>query len=147
MANPKTGKGFLAAQSLDFQINSYQDYLVIRYADVLLMLSELKEDVSYLNEVRARVFLTPLTAYSVEALRNERRWELAFEGIRYWDLLRYGQTYAASKLATTVTVNDGGVNETKSITADKFLTTKGLSQIPQTQIDMSGDVLHQNRGW
>lgn len=147
MANPYNGKGFLAAQSLDFQLNPYQDYIVIRYADVLLMLSELKDDVRYMNEVRARAFLTPVATYSVEALRSERRWELAFEGIRYWDLLRYGQTYAAGKLATTVTVKNGDVNATKTILADKFLATKGLSQIPQTQIDMSGGVLDQNAGW
>lgn len=147
LANPQTGKGFLAAQSLDFQINPYQDYIVIRYADVLLMLSELKADKTYMNEVRARVGLAPVATYTVEALRNERRFELAFEGIRYWDLLRYGQDYAAGKLATTLTVNNGGVNETKTISADKFRATKGLSQIPQSQIDMSGGVLQQNDGW
>ena len=28
-------------------------------------------------------------AYSLEAIKQERRWELAFESIRWWDILRW----------------------------------------------------------
>ena len=60
----------------------------IRFADVLLMQSELKQDATGLNKVRARSHLAPV-AYSLEAIKQERRWELAFESIRWWDILRW----------------------------------------------------------
>lgn len=58
-----------------------------------------------INQVRGRadVKMPPITETNSdklrELLRNERRVELAFEGIRYWDLLRW-------KLAETVLVGE-----------------------------------------
>ena len=39
---------------------------------------------------------------------NERMLEFAFEGQRYWDLLRQGVEYAASQIATNTSVTSGG---------------------------------------
>ena len=138
-----------ASQGLDFQINQYTDFVVIRYADVLLMLSELTEDAKYMNEVRDRVDL-PAIPYSVTALRAERKHELSFEGIRYWDLLRYDYTldYAANAVTFSGTVTNGaGKTATKTIDGTKLKTCKGLSQIPNNQITLSNGVLKQNDGW
>ena len=70
---------------------------VFRYADVLLMLAEALleqgnagEGLTYLNEVRARAGLEGLAALTEEALRQERRVELAFENHRWFDLVRWG---------------------------------------------------------
>jgi hypothetical protein len=137
------------AQELQFQINQYTDFVVIRYADVLLMLSELTKDASYMNEVRSRVGLAAVT-YSEEALRKERKHELAFEGIRYWDLLRYDHTldYAANAVTYSGTVKYGKTRtETKTISGAKLKACKGLSQIPNNQITLSNGVLVQNEGW
>ena len=83
-----------------------QDFIVIRYADVLLMraealveLNQLTEVYSLVNQVRQRVSMP--TVQSVEGasltqaelrdvVRHERRVELAFEGLRYFDLKRWG---------------------------------------------------------
>ncbi len=73
---------------------------VIRYADVLLMLAEAINEVSgptgdafgYLNAIRVRAGLNPLTGLSKDAFRtavlHERRIELAFENHRWLDLKR-----------------------------------------------------------
>lgn len=72
---------------------------VIRYADVLLMLAEAINEVSgpgdayqYLNPVRERAGLEPLSGLSQEAFQEavmkERRVELAFENHRWFDLKR-----------------------------------------------------------
>ena len=72
---------------------------VIRYADVLLMLAEAINEVSgpgdayqYLNAVRERAGLEPLSGLSQEAFQEavmkERRVELAFENHRWFDLKR-----------------------------------------------------------
>jgi starch-binding outer membrane protein, SusD/RagB family len=147
-------KNIYASQSLDFQINEYQDFTVIRYSDVLLMLTELTEDVKYLNEVRDRVGLTARSSYDVEQLRAERAHEFAFEGIRYWDLLRYDHTldYAANAInlsAGQSKVQNGGGTALvdKIIDGQRVKNCSGLSQIPNTQIDLSNNVLVQNIGW
>lgn len=139
------------AQSLDFQWNQYTDFIVVRYADVLLMLSELSKDVKYINEVRARVNLEPIAAYSEDVLRKERKHEFAFEGIRFWDLLRYDANldYAANAISFSGTVINGGgdTGSSKVIDGSFLKTCKGLSQIPNKQITLSNGVLKQNTGW
>ncbi|MDQ6479418.1 RagB/SusD family nutrient uptake outer membrane protein [Dyadobacter sp. LHD-138] len=79
---------------------SEQHMVKIRYADLLLMYAEamfengLGDDpraLKALNDVRARqgVGMPPKSALTREIIRNERRVELAFEGLRYNDLIRW----------------------------------------------------------
>jgi hypothetical protein len=74
--------------------------MVLRYADVLLLLSEATGDAAYLNQVRARVGLAafgsagyPSAQYPTLALaiEHERRVELALEFHRFFDLKRTGR--------------------------------------------------------
>jgi len=141
----------------DFQISNHQDYVIMRYADVLLMAAELgsANAQNHFDAVRKRAFtsngqLSP--AYSSlpvnkENIMQERRLEFAFESINYWDLLRQGVDYAAQKLAREITVYSGGTQEVITINADRVRATKGLSQIPYNQITLSNGVLKQNAGW
>lgn len=90
-----------------------EDVHVIRYAEVLLNLAEalarqggaanLDEAVTYLNQVRERAGLAPYDraagdlptqAAVIDAIVFERRLELAFEGDRWFDLVRRGQAVA-----------------------------------------------------
>ena len=73
----------------------------IRYADVLLMYAEaclIAGDAgtakTYINRVRSRVGLTGVPTADETALRHERRCELAMEGHRWFDLVRWGGTKA-----------------------------------------------------
>lgn len=103
--------------------NSPDNYYVLRYADVLLMYAEAANEqagpsadaLAKLNLVRQRAGLTALTASSPQAaskqtLRNEidrqRRLELAFEGERWFDLLRYARHNQAEAGAHAVTALD-----------------------------------------
>lgn len=132
----------------DYQLNNTQDLVIIRFADVLLMASELKHDAAPLNRVRERIGLDPVS-YSDEALRNERHWELAFEGIRYYDLLRWHIAGEALQSQNGIKVMNNLV-ETRMDMDDisqRVEITKGLMPIPQTQIDLSGGILVQNPGW
>lgn len=135
----------------DFQINQYQDYVVMRYADVLLMAAELGSPnaQSYFDQVRQRAYQANFSSTNVsqENIMNERYLEFALEGIRYWDLLRQGVGTAASTIAETTELLSGGVPDTKIITSEKIQETKGLQQIPNTQITLSNNVLQQNAGW
>ena len=132
----------------DYQLNNTQDLVIIRFADVLLMAAELKQDAGPLNRVRARVGLEPVS-YSDEALRNERHWELAFEGLRYYDLLRWGIAGEVLSLQNGVKVLDN-MMETRMDMGDiaqRLEVTKGLMPLPKTQIDLSAGALEQNPGW
>lgn len=135
----------------DFQINQFQDYVVLRYADVLLMAAELGSGnaQAYFDQVRQRALKDNFVSLSVnqDNIMNERHLEFALEGVRYWDLLRQGVDVAASTIAETTELLSGGVSETKTIKAENIQATKGLQQIPNTQITLSDNVLKQNAGW
>ncbi len=135
----------------NFMISQYQDFFAIRYADVLLMAAELgsADALTYLNLVHERSCPDALTEVSKDVIFEERKWEFAFEGIRFWDLLRYDNTlqYAADAVSYTGTVLNGGVEVTKTIDGENLKTTRGLFQIPNNQITLSNGVLTQNEGW
>ncbi|MBS2099371.1 RagB/SusD family nutrient uptake outer membrane protein [Carboxylicivirga linearis] len=132
----------------NFMIGQFQDYVVMRYADVLLMAAELgsANADNYLNQVRSRAGLTAVSATQSNIMR-ERRYEFAFEGIRYWDLLRQGVNTAADVISIDTKVQNGGVETSKVILESKIVECKGLQQIPQYQITRSSGVLTQNAGW
>ena len=148
-----TGTLLVELNNGDMQIDNYFDYLVIRFSDVLLMGAELYLDDNnstaqmYFDMVRDRAFLDDLHRVTVskDAIMEERRWELALEGHRYWDLLRYDGiagnfAYAKSKLDSP--------QEPYMFSEIVFRTiTQGLFQIPRTQIDLSQGFLKQNPGW
>lgn len=133
----------------DFQTQNHQDWVIMRYADVLLMAAELGSinAQSYLDQVRKRAGLNSVTA-TKENILKERKYEFAFEAINYWDLLRQGVEYAANQIATTgVSVKSGGIDDVVTIQAQNIIQKKGLCQIPQNQITLSAGVLKQNAGW
>ncbi len=148
LANPSGSDVAESAGGVSFMLSQYQDYVVIRYADVLLMAAELGSTnaQSYFDLVRARAGLTSKTA-TIENILDERRFEFAFEGIRYWDLLRQGIDVASSKIEINTTVLNGGVSTDKIISASNLVAKKGLQMIPQQQITRSGGTLTQNAGW
>ena len=135
----------------DFMIGQFQDYFSIRYADVLLMAAELGSSnaLDYVNQVHTRAGLDPLTSVDKDIIFEERKYEFAFEGLRYWDLLRYDNTldYAANVVSYTGTLTTNNVEFVKTIDGSNLKLTKGLFQIPYNQITLSNGVLIQNAGW
>ena len=106
-----------------------------------------------MNAVRARVGL-PDKAYSVDALRMERKHELAFEGIRYNDMRRYGKAYCLAALKTQlgqpirnaggnwITMKDQGAGYEA-----RYNATWGFRPFPASEVLLSAGVLKQNDGW
>lgn len=132
--------------------NSYnQDLILIRFADVYLMHAELKQDPTGINKVRTRAGLPPIGSYSLEALKQERRFELCFEGQRYYDLMRWGDAPEALSKQEGQSIQNAGVDVTMRTFGDgykaRYLATGGFWPIPNTQIVLSEGVLTQNPGW
>lgn len=88
----------------DFQGGSIHPLNLIRLSDVLLMHSELTGTTMGINQVRQRAGLEPIKNYSLLDLQQERRWELAFEGVRWNDMRRWGDEYCKRALDRQVNV-------------------------------------------
>ena len=133
------------------QLGLTQSLIIIRFADVLLMHSELTETSSGLNKVRKRANLPDVT-YSLEALKKERRYELCFEALRWNDLRRWGDVaeIVSNQTGQPIT-NRGNADTYKFDSSYDFMTrynaTKGFWKIPESQVTLSDGVLEQNEGW
>lgn len=133
----------------NYQLGNIHDLILLRYADLLLMQSELNENVSGINRVRERAGLTPITAYSLQALQNERRWELACEGIRWNDIRRWHIAAAALEKQTDTNIYIAGT-PTKNTAhnggyAARYNATAGFAKMPETQVALG--LVQQNPGW
>ncbi len=145
------------------QGDHFEDYYLMRYADVLLMMSELTGDVQYMNQVQARAGVPLTTAYSLKALQNERRWEFALEGLRFNDMRRWSgkdnhseTSYAALALQAQKgkqIVCLGQKSAKRSLDhmtsswAKRYKDTKGFLPKPQAQITLMSGKMEQNDGW
>ena len=134
----------------DYQIGLNQDIVLLRLADVYLMYAELTEDATYMNKVRERAGL-PDKPYTLENLQNERRWELAFEGVRWNDIRRW---HIAEQVLGTQNNQPCYFKATPTKTKEfdggwvaRYQETKGFYPIPESQINLSDGVLTQNDGW
>jgi hypothetical protein len=124
---------------------------ILRYADVVLMYAEAANEVggantasavAALNTVRARArgtnpavlpdIVSTDQAVVREAIRHERRVELAMEHDRFFDIVRWGISQSA--------LNNAGKPNFQA-------SRDNLLPIPQAQIDLSKNVLTQNPGY
>lgn len=150
----------------NMQTNQDQNWILIRYADVLLMAAELgsANAMQYFNQVRDRAYgagvYNVAAAPTREQIWNERRAEFMGEGIRYFDLRRQGMdAFVAAQMGqanangqvsgTPVTVYNNKVATTISDTyvENNIRSKRGFFQIPYSQITLSGNVYKQNAGW
>lgn len=121
--------------------DSKANWKVIRYGDVLLMLAEAlnennktSEAVDYLNMIRSRanvpIYNTLTQQQARDTIALERRRELSFEGVRWFDLVRKGIAFEA----------------TSSLGMKDYMT---LFPIPLTEVQIVNDpsIFSQNPGW
>ena len=123
----------------------------LRLADILLLkaealaaLGQTAQAATFVNQVRARVGLTPIaTSLSQEqmkeAILKERRLELAFEGFRWFDLVRNDK--AISTMNTLNTRDSGRLTQTYPFTDNTL-----RYPVPQTEIEKNAK-LTQNTGY
>jgi hypothetical protein len=136
---------------------SENDWIVLRYADVVLMHAEIMaQDGNFasahndVNKIRTRAGVAPVAAFAsptaaLDAVYKERRLEFAFENQRWFDLLRMNTSYgdpdiAINILKTSVFATDWAVlyslyNPIVPPTQNYFTTGRLLLPIPQQEID------------
>ncbi len=143
------------------QGDHFEDFYLMRYADVLLMAAELSGKASYLNEVQRRAGV-PETPYSLKQLQDERRWEFAFEGLRFNDMRRWSgigggeSCYAAKALQAQSgkqivclgdKANKRSMAHMTCSWSKRYADTDGFLAKPQSQITLMNGKLVQNAGW
>lgn len=155
-SNSGTGynvRKFLVAKNSGAQTAFANDPLnavVLRWADVLLMEAEALNETGQtaaaqapLNAVRARAGLPPVTGLSQAAFRarvlNERRMELAFEGERWFDLVRTGTAIPFLKSL-------GSPNDQYGVGRGNIAEKNLLFPIPQAERDNNPN-MDQNPGY
>lgn len=126
----------------DYQLWHAEDFIFMRYADVLLMHSEITGTATGINAVRERAGL-PAIGYTLDALKEERLHEFSFEGLRWFDLVRWGDVDTAFNASLNVR-NSGTPANYK---ANYRTETKGLVPIPETEVRLSNGIYEQNPGW
>lgn len=142
---PLCGKYLSNANPLD----AGNDWPLLRYADVLLMFGEAENELNgptqialdYINYTRNRAGLASLTTADITsaeeyrlAMERERRYELAFENHRWFDLLRTGRALDV--------MNAQGADQGFTVPSYRL-----LYPIPQREIDVSNGLLKQNPGY
>ena len=129
------------------------NWVVLRYADVLLMYAEAVNEggaasgmtkEAALNAVRARAGIPTVGTLSQavfrDTLRLERRREFVFEGQRWFDLQRYGTLDAAIRAKTAeVAALFPGETTPHGVPSNLF-------PIPRSELDINTK-LTQNSGW
>ena len=126
-------------------LEMWTNIIMMRYADVLLMYAEAK---AYLNEmdaavwnetikpIRQRAGLSgtdfPSSGDYTQIVRDERRVELALEGLRYFDLIRW-INYKDSKSQGVIDLLNGAVYGAKEL--------NGGRQIDEFKFNSSRDIL------
>ena len=133
---------FSAKDVNDMDIN----FTALRYADVLLMYAEVLNETgktteahTYINMVRKRAGLAPLSnlvkADFAVALEKERRVEFLYEGQRWFDLVRTGRAKAV--------LNKYFTDNKLSFSVEDY---EFLMPIPQRELDIDSK-LKQNPGY
>lgn len=141
-------KAWVPAHS-GLQDNGPGNIRILRYADVLLLAAEAKNELNksaealpLLNQVRARArggnpfILKDITVVDKSQLREliykERRVELAMEQHRWFDLVRWGRAAEAMAAAGKTSFTTG---------------KHELLPIPQTEVDLTSGKIAQNKGY
>lgn len=135
------------------------NYMILRYADILLMYAEAKNELGELTEnvwnktirpIRARGGFTmgsaldyPGNDYNLllEHIRYERRIEFAGEGYYYNDLRRW--MIAENELPETIRKFDGTPIITRTFNRNRDY----LWSVPSSQIELAPTLLPNNPGW
>lgn len=150
-------------QNEGYHVLGATNFRLIRYADVLLMAAEAHNRAAdndalargYVNQVRARVNLPALPASLsgdnlFEAIKLERRLELAFENARFRDLVRWGDAATVLKDSgkkTSLGTYANGVEQFFENPSAGFKANKNeLMPFPETEITVNPNI-KQNQGY
>jgi tetratricopeptide (TPR) repeat protein len=136
-------------------VDSDNDWIVTRYADVLLMYAEALNEsgnvtlaIDYLNMIRKRANLIERTIVDIPdqaafrlAVEKERRVELGFEGHRWFDLLR---TERAQTVMNAYFIKENVKRNGTFVVLQNYML---VFPIPTAQVNINPEKIPQNTGY
>ena len=138
------------------------NFRFMRYAEVLLSAAEANfqsgntgKALQYVNEVRTRAKVTPLTSIDLAKIKLERQVELCMEGQRYLDLVRWGDAYDVLKdqgkniEMLDIDANGNWILVPDAASSPSYGFKKGVNELlpyPKEEIDQNPNII-QNPGY
>lgn len=138
-----------------FQALQYINLRVMRYAEVLLLAAEAQvmsggnRADEYVNAVRSRAHLQPLSGVTLEDIKAEKRLELCFECVRFQDLVRWGDAprCLGERGKYVPAFSAKGIEEKAyENAAYGFRDKHNLLPIPRKETELNRN-MKQNTGW
>ena len=144
-----SGTGSLNKWPINFPILRYED-MILLYAELLVEDNQISQAMSYVNKIRSRAGIelvpsSPSAADAMKYIKRERKLELYLEGVRWFDMVRYGEwkdltiaKYDAYKTngAYRTNVNVGNVKDGRY-----------LLPIPKAEMSAVPGLYVQNKDW
>ena len=144
-----SGTGSLNKWPINFPILRYED-MILLYAELLVEDNQISQAMSYVNKIRSRAGIelvpsSPSAADAMNYIKRERKLELYLEGVRWFDMVRYGEwkdltiaKYDAYKTngAYRTNVNVGNVKDGRY-----------LLPIPKAEMSAVPGPYVQNKDW
>jgi hypothetical protein len=157
--------GWAPGSAMNIQYMSVRDAMLL-YAECLANDNDLNGAMSLVNKVRARAALpvniikysdgTPAANYKVstypsshaaftdkatciKAIRMERKLELAMEGQRWFDLVRWGGDYMSSEIAAYLNYEQDFIPNGKFKNLSPLSAAKTMFPLPLTQVETMGN--------
>jgi hypothetical protein len=149
--------------SMTQALQAENDWIVLRYADILLLYAEvLAQDGNHgsahnpVNEIRARAGIAPAEPFAskeeaLDSVYAERRLELAFENQRWFDLLRMAKSYNDPDKPVKIMKEHVFITDWEVLYAKYnpilppeerfFVRDRLLLPIPQTEIDTNNEMV------
>lgn len=143
------------------------NFPIIRYSDVLLMAAEAEVQLGILGQswdktladqcmhlVRSRAKINDITesdpALYLSLIKNERAMELCFEGLRRWDLIRWGDYLSAMNEIKTVYIPQTSWKADRKTSATSYYSIPNsyvYFPIPDYERSVNKAITNNNPGW
>ncbi len=138
-----------------FQALQYINLRVMRYAEVLLLAAEAhvqggsqEKALRYINEIRNRAQLAPLSTVTLADIKKEKRLELCLESVRYQDIVRWGDGEAVmgQQGKEVPSFSATGVEILFTNPVYGFKAKHNLLPIPRKELELNPNMV-QNENW
>lgn len=144
-----TGTGSLNKWPVNFPVIRYEDMMLL-YAEILVEDGSILEAMNQVNKIRNRAGIAPVPSNpsasdAMKYVKRERQLELYLEGVRWFDMVRYGD-WKALTLAKYDRYKTNGAYRT-NVAPENLKDGRYLLPIPKAETAAAPGLYSQNKDW
>ena len=155
-------RGAVSSRITGYYMAYYNNFVYMKYSEVVLLLAEALIQTqgagagdTYINLIRDKAGVDQISGATLEDLKLEKRLELYMDGVRYQDLIRWGDAADAmaeqgKEIPAFLGLNDDGtfnVNTARYTNSSYgFKDKHKLLPFPQEEMEVNPNIV-QNSGW